>query len=177
MTLALRTAMDPTALISSAKKAIWSVDPDMPIYRVQTMEDVVAQATSAPRLTLFLLGAFAAVAVALAGLGIFGVVAYIVSLRRHEIGVRKALGARDADVVRHVLGAGLATTGVGVLIGLAGTFAMTRLIANMLYGVAPHDPQILTGVTLLLILVSVAASWLPARRASRIDPIVVLRDE
>jgi len=177
MTLVLRTAGEPAALIDSAKKAIWSIDGDMPVYRVQSMEDVIAEAVSAPRLTLSLLAVFAAAALALASLGIFGVVSYTVGLRTREIGIRMALGASAATVVRLVVGQGLATTAVGLVLGVAGALAMTRLIAGLLYGVSSHDPAILAGAAALLGLVSVAASWLPARRASRIDPQTVLKEE
>lgn len=177
MNLVLRTAAEPTALVQAAKNAIWSIDRDQPIYRIESMEDVVAEATSAPRLTLSLLGAFAAAALGLAGFGIFGVVAYTVNLRAREIGIRMALGASAPDVLRLVVRQGMATTAAGILTGLVAALALTRLMAGMLYGVSAHDPLILAGVAVLLTIVSVAASWFPAFRASHIDPIIVLRDE
>jgi putative ABC transport system permease protein len=177
MNLVLRTANEPAALIQSAKNAIWSIDRDQPVYRIETMEDVVAEAESAPRLTLSLLGVFAAAALGLASFGVFGVVAYAVNLRSREIGIRMALGASASDVLRLVVMRGMATTAVGVLTGLTAALALTRLMSGMLYGVSAHDPLIIVGVATVLAIVSVAASWLPALRASRIDPMIVLRHE
>ena len=177
MNLVLRTAVEPGVLIQNAKNAIWAIDRDQPIYRIETMENVVAEAESAPRLTLSLLGVFAAAALGLASFGIFGVVAYTVNLRAREIGLRMALGASASDVLRLVVRQGMITTAVGILTGLTIALALTRLMAGMLYGVSAHDPLILAGVATLLAIVSVAASWIPALRASRIDPMVVLRHE
>jgi len=177
MNLVLCTAAEPAALVQSVKAAIWSIDRDQPIYRVESMEDVVAEATSAPRLTLSLLGVFAAAALGLAAFGIFGVVAYSVNLRSRELGIRIALGARPPDVLRLIVRQGMATTAAGIVTGLAAAFALTRLMAGMLYGVSAHDPLILAGVAALVAMVSLAASWIPAFRASHIDPVIVLRHE
>ncbi|WP_321471857.1 ABC transporter permease [uncultured Paludibaculum sp.] len=177
MNLVLRTIADPGTLIESAKHAIWSIDPDQPIYRIESMEHVVAEATSSSRLTLSLLGIFAAAALGLAAFGIFGVVAYTVNLRVREIGIRMALGARGADVQRLIIRQMMTTIGSGILAGLAAALLLTRLMSAMLYEVSPHDPLITASVATLLAIVSMAACWLPAFRVSRIDPMMALRDQ
>jgi len=177
MTLVLRTSTAPESLIRGVKAAIWSVDADIPVYRIESMEDVISEATSAPRLTLSLLAAFAAAALGLAGLGVFGVVAYTVSLRSREIGIRMALGARAADVVRMAIYQGLLPTAAGEVAGIAAALVLTRFMGGILYGVSFYDPEVLAGVAMFLGLVSIGASWIPARRAARIDPMVVLREE
>jgi len=177
MNLVLRTANEPAALIQSAKNAIWSIDRDQPVYRIETMQDVLAEAASAPRLALSLLGIFAAAALGLASFGVFGVVAYSVNLRSREIGIRMALGASASDVLRLVVLRGMAATGVGMLTGLIAALVLTRVMSGMLYGVSAHDPLIIASVATVLAIVSVGASWFPALRASRIDPVIVLRHE
>jgi putative ABC transport system permease protein len=177
MNLVLRTANEPAALVQSAKSAIWSIDRDQPIYRVETMEHVVSEGASAPRLALSLLSAFAITALGLAGFGIFGVVAYTVNLRSREIGIRMALGAGASDVIRLVVRQGMATTALGMIAGLAAALALTRLMSGMLYGVSPQDPLVIAGVAALLGTVSITASCFPALRASQIDPMIVLRHE
>jgi putative ABC transport system permease protein len=177
MNLVLRTAGDPAGAAAAAKAAVWRIDRDQPIYRVETMEQVVAEAESAPRLTLRLLGVFAAAALALASFGIFGVVAYTVSLRKREIGIRMALGADSRLVRRLVVGQGMRTAGVGMAAGLAASLGATRLMAGVVYGVSASDPAVLALVCAVLGTAAVAASWLPAMRAGRIDPVVVLREE
>ncbi|HWA87460.1 MAG TPA: ABC transporter permease [Opitutus sp.] len=177
MNLVMRTDGDPAALVASAKAAIWGIDHNQPIYRVETMDTVVAEATSAPRLTLSLLGALAALALGLAAVGIYGVTAYSVSRRTTEFGVRMALGAQSADVVWHVLRRGLALAGAGTAIGAALALALARLLARFLYGVSPFDPATFGVVALVLVAIALLACWLPARRATRINPITALRAE
>jgi ABC-type antimicrobial peptide transport system permease subunit len=139
------------------------------------MNDVVATALATPRLTGFLLGAFAAIALALAAVGIYGVLAYLVSQRTPEIGIRMAFGADRSQVVGMVLRQGFSLVAVGIVAGLIGAFALTRLMQGLLYGVRPNDPITFVAVTALLLFVALMASFLPARRATRVSPIIALR--
>jgi putative ABC transport system permease protein len=177
MNLVLRTAGDPGSLAASAKSAIWSVDHDQPIYRVESMESVVAASTSAPRLTISLLGVFAAVALGLAAIGIYGVMAYSVAQRTNEIGIRMALGAPPAIVIAHIVRQGMRIVVVGLALGLAATLALGRVAQSILYATSAHDPLILLSIATLLASVALLACWLPARRATKVDPIAALRAE
>ncbi|MGC2703215.1 MAG: FtsX-like permease family protein, partial [Candidatus Acidiferrales bacterium] len=148
------------------------------MFSPRTMDDIVYnQSVLAQRFSMILLGAFAAVALLLASVGIYGVVSYIVVQRTHEIGIRIALGARQSDVLRWVLGEGARMALVGVAIGLAGALVLTRLMAKLLYSISATDPLTFLGVAFLLTLVALAACFIPARRAMRVDPIVALRYE
>lgn len=177
MSLAVRSASDPAALTASVKAAVWSLDPDQPIYRVETMDAVVAQATSTSRLTLTLFGAFAALALVLAAVGIYGVIAYSVGQRTTEFGIRMALGAAPGAVTRLVLGEGVRLAAIGLALGLAATFALARLLNPFLFQVRATDPFILGGVAVFLALVAALACWIPARRATLVDPLTALRAE
>ena len=177
MNLVLRTAVAPASLVASVKRAIWSIDRDQPIYRIESMEDVVAEATSAPRLTLSLLGLFAVVALGLAAIGLYGVMAYGVSQRTNELGIRLALGASFADVVALVLREGMRVVVVGLAVGLAAIVALGRLIQAMLYHTSPHDPIALGATAALLAVVALVSCFIPARRATKVDPMVALRAE
>ncbi len=177
MNLVTRTTIDPLSLVSAVRGAIREVDPEQPIYRVMTMEQVVADAVARPRLTMLLLGVFAALALTLAAVGIYGVIAYSVSQRTHEIGIRLALGAQAADVLRLIIRQVMGLVSAGVGIGLAGALSLTRLMKTLLFGVSATDPLTFTVITLLLALVALLACWLPARRAAQVDPIVALRNE
>jgi len=147
------------------------------VSQIQTMEQVVSDATAQPRFYLFLLASFAAVALSLAAAGIYGVMSYSVSRRTHEIGLRMALGAKASDVVKLVLGQGMVMALTGAAVGVAGAFLLTRLMSSLLYGVGPTDPLTFIGVSLVLIVVALAACYIPARRASKVDPMVALRYE
>ena len=147
------------------------------IYGVQTLESIVFDSVASQRFTMFLLGAFAVLAVLLASIGIYGVVSYVVGQRTHEIGLRIALGANRSDVLRLVLGESAAMAIVGVTLGIGAAFGLTRLLAKMLYGVSAHDPFTFAGVAILLTAVALAASYTPARRAMGVDPVVALRHE
>ena len=147
------------------------------VAEVQTMEDVVAGATARPRFTLVLLGTFAVVALLLAAVGIYGVIGYAVSRRTQEIGVRMALGATRANVAGLIVGEGMRIVAIGVAAGLLGAVALTRLMAAMLYGVRATDPLTYVGVAVLLAVVALVASYVPARRATRIDPLVAMRSD
>ena len=141
------------------------------------MDHVVAEATGQSRFYLILLGAFATVALVLAGVGIYGVMSYSVSRRTHEIGIRMALGAQGRDVLRLVVFQGIIQALAGVAVGLAGALALSRLMAGLLYGTRPNDPATFAAVVLVLSAVAVAASYIPARRATKVDPMVALRYE
>jgi putative ABC transport system permease protein len=175
--LLVRSAGDPMAMLPAIEKQVWEIDKDQPVHDAGTMESVLREWTMQQRITAAVLAAFAAVALVLAGVGLYSVVAYSVSLRRREIGVRVALGASPRSVARLVVRQGLALTLIGVGVGLAGAFALTRLMASLVFGVSATDPFIFAAVALMLIAVAVMASYLPARRAARIDPLEALRAE
>ncbi len=173
----LRTHGDPTAVMVPVRRAVEEIDPREVIYNVQTLDEVISNSYAARRLSMILLGVFAALALVLACVGIYGVISYLVGQRTHEIGVRMALGAEGGDVMRLVLGHGASMALVGVAIGIAAALGLTRLMASQLFGVSPHDPLTFAGVAVLLFVVAVAACYIPARRAMRVDPIVALRHE
>ena len=171
----LRTEGDPTAVMASVRRAVAEIDPREVIYNVQTMNEVVSNSFAARRLSMMLLGVFAVLALVLACVGIYGVISYLVGQRTHEIGVRMALGAQQNDVLRLIIGHGARMALVGVAVGIVAAMGLTRLMANQLFGVSPHDPITFVGVAGLLIIVAVAACYIPARRAMRVDPIIALR--
>jgi predicted permease len=173
----LRTEGDPTAVMSSVRRAVAEIDSREVVYNVQTMNEVVSNSFAARRLSMMLLGVFAALALALACVGIYGVISYLVGQRTHEIGVRMALGAQRRDVLRLVIGHGTRMALIGVAIGIASALGLTRLMANQLFGVSAHDPLTFAGVGMLLVIVAVAACYVPARRAMRVDPMIALRHE
>jgi len=177
MTLTIRTAGDPMAVFPAVRNEIWALDRNLPLVNVQALSSVVNRAMARTTFTLLMIGAAAGVALLLGAIGIYGVISYMVSLRTREIGVRMALGARADQVRRMVVRQGLVLGGIGAAIGLVGALGMSRLISSLLYGIAPYDPLTLGGVTLGLLVVAVVASWLPAMRAARIDPIEALRSE
>jgi putative ABC transport system permease protein len=154
---------------------IWSLDRDQTITSVFTFDDIMNEAVARPRLLTVLLGVFGALGLLLGSLGIYGVLAYLVSQRRREIGVRMALGAQQSDVLRLVVWRGLALALGGIVIGLIGAVALTRLMQGVLYGIEPTDPLTFGLVSLGLLAVAVLASWLPARRAASVDPAVAIR--
>jgi putative ABC transport system permease protein len=175
--LAVRTTGDPLALAGAIKSAIWAIDRDQTIYEVQTMDAIVAKWLAPRRFNLVLLGVFAAFALVLAGVGIYGVISYTVTQRTKEIGVRMALGASRLDIVRLVVRQGMLLTAAGIALGLAASLALTRFIAGFLFEVRAYDPLTLIGVTLLLTAVACFACWLPARRAAKVDPLIALRHD
>jgi putative ABC transport system permease protein len=173
----LRTQGDPTAIMGAVRRAVAEVDPREIIYATQTMNDIVASSFAARRLSMILLSAFAALALVLSCIGIYGVISYLVGGRTHEIGVRMALGAQRRDVLSLVLGESARMALVGVMVGVAAALGLTRLMSNQLFGVTAHDPLTFAAVAILLMLVAVLACYLPARRAVRVDPMVALRYE
>jgi putative ABC transport system permease protein len=177
MSLVVRTDAQPGAILPSIKNAIWAVDKDQPVFNVKTMDEIIAGVVSAPRLAFILLGVFAFLALALAAVGIYGVTSYSVSQRTHEIGIRMALGARESDVLKLVVGRGLMLGVVGVGLGVAGALVLTRFLASMLYGIRATDPLTYLGVSLLLATVAIVASYIPARRAAKVHPMEALRYE
>lgn len=175
MTLVVRTSGDPEALGPVLRKEVLSVDPAQPVYEVQTMQTVIGKAVSYQRLNMQLLGIFATLAMILAVIGIYSVMSYQVSQHTHEIGIRMALGAQPWHVLRLILREGLTLTLIGVVLGVAGAFALTRLLASLLFGVRASDPLTYVMVSLLLIFVALLACILPARRATKVDPLIALR--
>ncbi len=177
MFLAVRTSGTPTEQAPAVRNVIKNLDKDLPVFRVMAVEQLVADSMTLRRFTLTLLGIFAVIALVLATVGLYGVLSYSVTQRSHEIGVRMALGARAADVLKLIVKQGMLLTGVGVLIGLVGAFALTRLMANLLFGVKASDPLTYVVIALLLATVALLACWLPARRATKVDPMIALRYE
>jgi putative ABC transport system permease protein len=177
MTLIVRATGDPMAAVPSVRAALRQLDPDQPIYRVRTMEEVVAAWIVDDNMLAASLGALAVIALSLASVGLYGVVSYGVAQRTHEIGIRMALGARQDDVLRLVLKQGLRLTAIGLLVGLVAAGAGTRVLSSLLYEVSATDPVIFITVPLLLGTVALLACYIPARRAMKVDPMVALRCE
>jgi putative ABC transport system permease protein len=173
----LRTQGDPTSIMGPVRRAVAEIDPREIVYGVQTMDDVVATSFAARRLSMILLATFAALALVLSCVGIYGVISYLVGRRTHEIGVSMALGAQHRDVMRLVLGQGTKMALFGIAFGVAAALALTRFMANQLFGVAAHDPLTFGAVAIVLLLVAMLACYLPARHALGVDPLVALRHE
>ena len=172
-----RTDCNPASLAPALRAAVWSLDRNLPVAELRTMNEVVSEANARPRFTLVLLAAFAGVALVLAVVGIYGVMTYAVSRRLHEIGVRLALGAEPFAMVRMVVREGMSVALTGAAIGIAGALLLTRLMSGLLYGVRPADPVTFIGVSLALIAAALVATYLPAREAARTDPLLALRSE
>ena len=177
MSLVVRTDSEPAAIVPAIKNAIRAIDKDQPIFNVKTMDEIISGVVSAQRLAFILLGIFAFLALTLAAVGIYGVTSYSVSQRTHEIGIRMALGARESDVFRLVVGHGLTLGLVGVGLGVAGALVLTRFLTSLLYGIRPTDPLTYLVVSLVLAAVAALASYIPARRATKVDPMEALRYE
>jgi predicted permease len=177
MNVVMRTTLPPAALSGTIERVVREVDPAVPVVRLRDMDSVFAQSIRRPRLLAQLLGAFAGLALLLAAIGTYGVLSYMVTERRREIGIRVALGATRYQVLTQIMKQGLQVTAIGVAFGLAGAFAVNRLIASLLFGVQPTDAVTIAFVIATFTAVAVVASWLPAWRASRLDPNIVLRDE
>jgi putative ABC transport system permease protein len=176
-TLVIRTKNDPGTLNAAIRREVWALDPEQPVGRIATMDQLLEASTTQQRFRAFLLGSFAVIALLLSGVGIFGVMAYAVSLRIREIGVRMALGARPVDMFALIFAESMTLVSLGVLLGLAGAYGVTRALNSLLFEVSSTDPFTFAAVTVLLCAVAVLASYVPARRAMRVDPMVALRYE
>ena len=177
MTITVKTATSPLAAASMVKAALARIDPEQPVSRIRTMDDVVSESIGGRSFPMLLLTLFAAVALALAAIGVYGVVSYLVSQRTREIGIRVALGARKREVVWLVVGRALAPVVAGLGLGAVGGVLSARTLATLLYGVSPSDPSVIVGIVAVLGTTAMVASWIPARRAASVDPLVALRDE
>src|SRR5262249_42906036 len=177
MRLFVRTSAEPERLTASIRQAVTGVDPRIPVFNVQMMDEYVSQATEQSRLNMALFAAFGGLALVLASLGIYGVLSYVVGRRTQEIGVRLALGATRTDVMRLIVGQGMALTASGIAIGLAAAWVLTRVVSTLLYGISPHDPMTFIAITTVLTAVAILASYLPGLRATRVDPLEALRAE
>ena len=177
MTLAVRTSLDPASVTSAIREQVFAIDKDLPLYAIATMDQLVSNSVAQPRLNLSLLAAFAALALLLSAVGVYGVMAYAVTQRTHEFGIRMTLGALPADVLKQVLLEGSRLAVLGLALGIIAALALTRLMASLLFGVKPGDPLTLAVAAVLLAIVALAACYVPARRATRVDPMVALRYE
>jgi ABC-type antimicrobial peptide transport system permease subunit len=173
--LNVRTTGDPHALAGAIRTRVIAVDKDQPVTKVESMEEVLEQGAAQPRFTTFLLGGLAITALLLAAVGIYGVIAYNVSERTHEMGIRMALGADRGDIQHLVLRQGLLTAGAGIAVGFIAAFALTRLMSTLLYRVSVTDPLTFLAGPIFFLCIAALASYLPARRATRVDPGIALR--
>src|SRR6185436_12237961 len=177
LAIVVRTQGDPAGLTSAVRTSIAEIDPGQPIYDMQTLDRLVAKSLGQRRFTLTLMLLFGVIALVLSAVGIYGVMAFAVTQRTQEIGIRMALGARTIDVLRLILGSGMWLAAIGVVVGLAGAFAITRLMTSLLFGVSPTDVITFALVTIGLLMVALLACYIPARRATKVDPLVALRYE
>jgi putative ABC transport system permease protein len=173
--LIVRTSVEPMSLATSIRNAIWAVDKDQPVADIDTMDRIVLEAIARQRFSMLLLGIFAALALTLAAVGIYGVMSYSVAQRTHEIGIRMALGARRADVLTMTVGQGLKLVSAGMVLGLVAAFLLTRVLASLLFGISATDPVTFIGISLVLLAVAILASYVPALRAAKVDPMIALR--
>jgi predicted permease len=176
-TMIVRTPLAVPAVMPAIKKAVYGAGKEQPVYDIRTMQEIASESMSTQRFPMILLGGFAGLALLLASVGIYGVVSYSVAQRVHEIGIRMALGAEQRDVLQMVLRQGARVALLGISIGIGAALGLTRLMATLLFGVSPHDPLTLAGVAALLVLVALAACYVPARRATKVDPMVALKYE
>jgi putative ABC transport system permease protein len=173
----MRTAGNPASLITAIQREVAAIDPDLPVYRVRTMSEVMGESLQRRRLALILLGLFAGLALVLASVGIYGVTSYGVAQRRIEIGVRMALGADRGQVLRMMIGGGMRTIAIGLAAGIALTLCLTWLMSGLLFAVHASDPLALGGAALVLMAAALLAIFIPARRATRVSPMTALRYE
>src|SRR5258705_7360388 len=177
MFVVVRTSVEPTSVAASVRRAAAEVDKSAAVSDVNTMEHIVSAAVTQPRFNLFLLGLFSGIALLLSAAGIYGVTAYSVTQRTHEFGIRMALGAQVGDVLRMIIRQGMLLISVGVAVGLATSFALTRLLGTLLFGVSVTDPLTFVAIRVLLKLVALVACYVPARRATKVNPLTALRYE
>jgi len=173
--LIIRTNFDPLSVAGTVRKTVWEIDKDQPVSDISSMEEIVSDSVARQRFSMLLLGVFAGVALVLAAVGIYGVMSYSVAQRTREIGIRIALGAQRSDVLRMTVGQGLRLVLTGVAIGLAGAFVLTRVMSTLLFGVSPTDALTFISISIVLVSVAVLASYVPALRATRVDPMFALR--
>jgi putative ABC transport system permease protein len=177
MSVMVRSSSDPLTLIRLLQQRVWSVDKDQPLTNVSSMSEVIAKSVAEPRFRTWLLAAFAAAGLTLTLIGIYGVISYSVGQRTQELGIRVALGAQPGDVLGLILREGIRMAVFGAIIGVLGSLFLMRLLASQLYGIKPTDPVTLIGAAMLMLAVAICASYIPARRATRIDPMTALRNE
>lgn len=177
LSIIVRTAGDPAALTSAVRAAVKELDPNMPVAQVRTLDDVVGRSVSTPRVVTLLLGAFGGLALLLSAIGVYGVTSYSVARRTNEIGIRVALGARVRDVISLIVWQGMRPAVIGVVLGIALAYAGTRLMQKFLYGISATDVVSFIAAPLALLIVGLAANWLPARRAATVDPVSALRSD
>jgi predicted permease len=177
LTLVVRGAVDPATIGAAIRREILALDKDQAVFNIETMEQLVSDSIALRRFSMFLLGVFAALALILAAIGIYGVLAQSVSQRTHEIGIRMALGAQTRDVLKLIVRQGMSLTAVGIAVGLLGAFALTRLLASLLFGIGATDPNTFVWIPVLLAAVSFLACFIPARRAAKLDPIKALASQ
>jgi len=177
LSMVMRTAGDPSLQTAALRSALAEIDPNQPLVKVRTMEENMATTVAQPRFRAWLIGILAMLALVLAAVGVYGVMSYTVTQRTSEIGIRVTLGAQPKDVFRIVVGEGLRLAFFGVGVGLVAALVLTRLLQSFLFGISAYDPFTFIGVSVLLTLVAAAASYFPARRATRVDPMIALRYE
>jgi ABC-type antimicrobial peptide transport system permease subunit len=177
MNIVVRSTLPMESLAPSIREIVTAADPTLPIVNMRTMDDVFSQSVVRPRFLAQLLSIFGALSLVLAAIGTYGILSYAVTERRHEIGIRMALGADRGSVLGMVLGQGMSVTALGLVVGIAGSLLLTRLVSTLLFEVRPTDPLTFAAVALFVTVIAVFACLIPARRATRVDPMVVLRDE
>ena len=175
--LLVRTDVDPASMAATVKNAVWEIDKDQPVSNIRTMEEILVDSIARQRFSMLLLAIFASVALVLAAVGIYGVMSYSVAQRTHEIGIRMALGAQTGAVLKLAVSYGMKLVIIGIVIGLIAAFALTRVMSTLLFGVTATDPTTFALISLLLVLVAAIASYIPARRATKVDPMIALRYE
>jgi putative ABC transport system permease protein len=173
----LRSSVAPNSLIASVRKQIQAIDPELPVYNATPLVDLISETTKDERFNALLLGMLAALAIGLSAVGLYGVMSYLVTHRTREIGIRMALGAQSSDVLGLVIRQGMLPVVIGITLGLAANLALTRLMRSLLFEVSAVDPMTFVVSAMLLILVALLACWIPARRATKVDPMVALRFE
>jgi predicted permease len=177
MAVVIRSTVEPESLAPSLRQAVADVNRSVPVSDIKTMEHIVSESVTQPRFNVFLLGLFSGIALLLSAAGIYGVTAYTVTQRTQELGIRLALGAQVRDILKMILGQGMIVIGIGLVIGLAAAFALTRLMRSLLFGIGENDPVTFGAITLVLLLVALVACYIPARRAAKVDPLIALRYE